>query len=283
MPLAYVNGTITPIERATVNVEDRCLQFADGLYEVIRAYGGRLFRLGPHLDRMRQGMAALDLPEPRTPAGLEALLEELRERSGEPDGQLYVQLTRGTAPRSHVPPPDMEPTLIVTYRAAAPVPEERYREGARAITHADVRWQWCHLKTTALVANVALRTLAHRAGAYECLLHRDGLVTEATSSNVFAVIDGVLRTSPRSERILSGVTRAAVLEVAERLGLPRREEAFSLEEVSRAEELFVTGTMTEVMPVVVLDGRPVGDGRPGPITRRLQEAYRDLVRSETAG
>ncbi len=283
MSLAYVDGRIVPIEQASVSIEDRGMQFADGVYEVVRAYRGRLFRLEPHLVRMRQGLGELEIPEPEVAGGLSALLEGLWARSGEEQGLLYVQVTRGQGARAHVPPAGLRPTLIVTCRAVGPHPEQRYREGVKAITHGDVRWEWCHLKTTALVANVMLRTRAQRAGAYECLLHREGMVTEATAANAFAVVDGVLRTAPCSNQILAGVTRAAVLELAQELNLPHAERSFSQVEAARAEELFVTGTHTEIMPVVDLDGRVVGDGRPGPVTVRLLEAYRGLVQAEVGG
>jgi D-alanine transaminase len=271
---------MVPIDEASVSIEDRGMQFADGVYEVVRAYRGRLFRLEPHLVRLRQGLRELEIPEPEVPGGITRLLERLWAESGEEQGLLYLQVTRGRGARTHVPPAGLRPTLVVTCRAVGPHPEQRYREGVKAITHRDVRWEWCHLKTTALVANVMLRTRAQRAGGYECLLHRDGLITEATAANVFAVIDGVLRTAPRSHQILAGVTRAAVLELAIKLGLPHAERPFSLVEAARAAELFVTGTHTEIMPVVDLDGQAVGDGRAGPVTVRLLEAYRDLVQSE---
>ncbi|HSW10132.1 MAG TPA: aminotransferase class IV [Bacillota bacterium] len=280
MDLAYVDGRMVPIDQASVSIEDRGMQFADGVYEVVRAYRGRLFRLGPHLVRMRQGLGELEIPEPEVAGGLGGLLEQLWKASGEEQGLLYVQVTRGRGARAHVPPAGMRPTLVVTCRGVPPHAEQRYREGVKVIVHRDVRWEWCHLKTTALVANVVLRTQAQRAGAYECLLHREGLVTEATAANVFAVIDGVLRTAPRSNQILAGVTRAAVLELAAKLGLPHAESPFSLAEAARAEELFVTGTHTEIMPVVDLDGQAVGGGRPGPVTTRLLRAYRDLVEAE---
>ncbi|MDQ7793204.1 MAG: aminotransferase class IV [bacterium] len=283
MPLAYVNGQVLPIEQALIHVEDRGMQFADGVYEVVRAYRGRLFRAGPHLARLREGMAGLDIPPPEVPGGLAGLLDELWERSGETQGLLYLQVTRGQGPRAHVALQGLQPNLIITCRGVPPQPEDRYREGVKVITHRDIRWEWCHLKTTALVANVLLRTRAAGDGAYECLLHRNGVVTEATASNAFAVVDGVLRTAPCSQHILSGVTRAAVLELALRLGITSLEEPFTLDEAARAGEFFVTGTHTELMPVVNLDGLPVGDGRVGPVTRQLLDSYRDLIRTEIGG
>jgi len=280
LDLAYVDGRMVPIDEASVSIEDRGMQFADGVYEVVRAYHGRLFRLEPHLIRMRQGLETLEIPEPEVAGGLGGLLGELWKASGEEQGLLYIQVTRGRVARAHVPPAGMRPTLIATCRGIGPHPEQRYQQGVKVITHRDVRWEWCHLKTTALVANVVLRTQAQRAGAYECLLHREGLVTEATASNVFAVIAGGLRTAPCSNLILAGVTRAAVLELAAKLGLPHAERPFTLAEAARAEELFVTGTHTEIMPVVDFAGQAVGGGRPGPVTVRLLQAYRDLVQAE---
>ncbi len=278
--LAYVNGTISSIEEARVSVEDRGLQFGDSVYEVVHCERGRFFRLGPHLERLARSLQAIDLAPPLPMEQIAAEAKRLLAAAGLTEGVLYIQVTRGTAPRQHAFPREARPTLIMTLREAPPADEELAARGARLITHPDQRWARCDIKTTALLANVLAREQAARAGAEEALLYRpDGTITECTAANFFAVVDGVVRTHPADTWILQGVTRAAVLDLCRTLEIPCREEALRLGDLPAAAEAFITGTGIEVLPVAQIDRE--WRRAPGPVTARLRQAYRELVQRET--
>ncbi len=281
----YLNGELVPYERAMVPVEDRGFVFADGVYEVIRCYAGRPFRLGDHLDRLALSAAAVRLPLPWSPADLERAVDLTLAANGLDRGgaAVYLQVTRGPAPRTHVFPAAPRPTLVIIARPETG-PDPSLREGGVAVlTAPDLRWHLCHVKSTGLLYNVLVKQRAAEAGCYEALLVRDGLVTEGTASNAFVVLGGLLHTHPEGPHILSGVTRRVTLELAADLGIPVREEPVAAADLKAAEEVFLTGTITEIMPIVRVDGSPVGAGRPGPVTRRLQEAFSRLVAGGPAG
>ena len=273
--IVYLNGAFLPRERATVSVDDRGFLFGDGVYEVVRVVGGAYIDAGRHLARLRRSLAELRLPDPAA-AGTDLLAigaELLRRQGVGSDGEavVYIQLTRGAAPRRHAfPAPGTPPTLFVSAWAFVPR-REQMASGVAAITHADLRWQRCDIKSVNLLPNVLANQRATEEGAYEAILVRDGVVTEGTHSNVVAVLDGVLRTHPNGPAILAGVTREVVLELARDAGLIVREQAVTPAQLVRAEEVFFTGTTTDVMPVVSIDGRRVQGGILGPIARRLGE------------
>jgi D-alanine transaminase len=280
--LVYLNGTYLQAADARVSVNDRGFLFGDGVYEVTRALDGRLFAGDRHLRRLGRGMGELDLPWPEglDAAALHALSERLLRENGLTDGEatVYAQITRGAAPRTHAfPPPGTAPTVYVAAGPFTPQDDLRAR-GAAAITTPDIRWGRCDLKTIQLLPNVLAKERAATADAFDAVQVRDGVVTEGANTNVFALIAGVGRTHPADQRILAGVTREIVLELAGELGLPTREEAIAVTELAAASEVFLTGTTTDVMPVVRLDGRPVGDGRPGPVARQLHERLRERMR-----
>jgi D-alanine transaminase len=273
--IVYLNGAFLPRERATVSVDDRGFLFGDGVYEVIRVVGGAYIDAGRHLDRLHRGLAELGLPDHAAggPDLLAIGAELLRRQPAGNEGEavVYLQLTRGAAPRRHAfPAPGTPPTLFVSAWPFVPR-REQMASGVAAITHPDLRWQRCDIKSVNLLPNVLANQRATEAGAYEAILVRDGVVTEGTHSNVVAVVDGELRTHPNGPAILPGVTREAVLELARDAGLAVREQALTLAELVRAEEVFFTGTTTDVMPAVSIDGRKVRDGVPGPIARLLGE------------
>jgi D-alanine transaminase len=280
--LVYLNGTYLQGADARVSVNDRGFLFGDGVYEVTRALGGRLFAGDRHLRRLERGMRELELrwPEGIDAAALRAVSERLLQENGLTDGEatVYAQITRGAAPRTHAfPPPGTAPTVYVA--AAWFTPQNELRErGAAAITIPDIRWGRCDLKTIQLLPNVLAKQRAAAADAFDAVQVRDGVVTEGANTNVFAVSAGGVRTHPADRRILAGVTREIVLELAGELRLPTREEAIAVTELPEASELFLTGTTTDVMPVVRLDGRQVGDGRPGPVARQLHERLRERMR-----
>jgi len=280
----YPEGVVLPAGDAAVSVWDRGFVFGDGVYEVVRAYGGRWFRMREHLRRLRRsleetriGFDEVDVVEKA--AGALQRVQELEEA----DGLLYVQITRGAAPRSHAfPDPPAEPTVLVALTAVPDFSEE-VEKGVAVVTREDFRWHRCDIKTIALQGNVLALQEAKEAGAKECLFVRDGAATEGSHSNFFGVKDGVLRTHPADRRILAGITRECVLELAREAGVSAEEAAIGREELAGLEEAFLTATSFEVVPVVQMDGRPIGDGKPGPVTRRLQEAFRECVRRETGG
>lgn len=277
MATAYVNGRYMDLHEACVPVEDRGFQFGDGVYETVRIYSGRAFSLDRHLDRFEESARALEIPPPSR-SEVEAILGELLARDGVQEGQFYIQLTRGRAPRAHGFPKEGQPTLVA-YVQPVELPDPRlYQEGASAIVVPDLRWGLCHIKSTNLLANVLAKEKAHRAGAFEALQEREGFgITEGSSSNVFAVLDGVLRTAPEGPWILGGITREWVLRLAREQGIAVEERPFDRHQLERASEVFVTGTTTEIMPITRVDGRPVGDGRVGPVTRALMQAYSRLI------
>ncbi len=275
-PTVFLDGAYVPKSEARVSPDDRGFLFGDGVYEVVRAIRGRMVDLERHLARLTHGAAALALALDR--AGGAACVREAWARLldanalGDGEALCYAQLTRGAAPRAHAyPSADTPPTLYAFAQRIEP-PDALRERGAAAVTYPDLRWARCDLKTVNLLPNVMAKQAAAAAGAFEALLLRDGVLTEASHSGAFAVVRGELRTHPLGPRILPSVTRAVVLELAAGLGIPAREVAVGEAELRGADELFVASTTADVMPVVRLDGRPVGSGAPGPVARALAGA-----------
>ncbi|MBM3493017.1 MAG: hypothetical protein FJX72_01650 [Armatimonadetes bacterium] len=269
---------------AVVSPDDRGFVFGDGVYEVVRAYGGRLFRQTEHMGRLARSLDAARIAVRDTHA-LGGLMHDLLDRNGLADGDamVYLQITRGEAPRAHpFPRPPVGPTV---YMAVSHAPDCRsvQKNGARIVLLSDFRWARCDIKSIALQANVLALQHAKENGADECVFVRDGVVTEGTHTSFFGVVRGIIRTHPATNHILAGITRACVLELCEREGLPCREEALTEMELDGLDEAFLAATSYEVAPVVAISGRPVGDGRPGPIARRLLEGFHGMVRGESPG
>ncbi len=276
-PIAYVNGQFMPLEQAKISIEDRGFQFGDGIYEVVRTYGGVPFRLHDHLLRLEWSAREVSIPVPLSHAEWEALIREGVQRSESAACLVYIQLTRGVAPRAHLFPSPSKPTVVVTFRELV----DLQRQGAPVITLPDLRWARCSIKSLNLLANVLAKQQANDAGAVEAILVKDGWVTEGCSSNLCLVRDGTLVTPRLSDRLLAGVTRAVVLELAKTIGIVTDEREVHEEELALADELFLIGTTIEVLPVSTLNGVPVGDRTPGPVAQALREAFRSCVRSET--
>ncbi|HET8656911.1 MAG TPA: D-amino-acid transaminase [Longimicrobiaceae bacterium] len=280
--LVYLNGEFLPEREARVPVEDRGFIFGDGVYEVTRSVDGRLFEEPTHWRRLQRSLGAIeiDISGALDREAVREISERLLRENGLTGGHaiVYLQITRGAAPRTHWFPPAGTPPTVFLSAQRLEIPRELRERGADAITHPDQRWARCDLKTVNLLPNVLVKQRAHAAGVFEAILLRDGVVTEGTSSNVFGVLGGELRTAPLSNYILPGVTRGVVLELARERGLPVSEQPITLEELPRLDEVFLTGTTTDVQPLVTVDGRPVGTGRVGPIARALQEAlYRRMA------
>jgi D-alanine transaminase len=274
--IVYLNGQYLPYEQAAIPVEDRAFLLADGIYEVIRVYRGRPFCQDAHLERLARSARELRMPEPDL-AELAEVIPRLLHLNHLTDATVYIQMSRGAyQPRTHAfPSGNIRPTILVIARAAA-APAALWESGARAITVPDQRWARCDIKSTALLPNVLAKQQAVEAGAYEAIFVRDGFAIEGSSANFMAVLDGEIRTYPVCNYILNGVTRHVVLRLARELGIPVREEGIPVTALPRCSEMWVTSTTSEIMPIVELDGRTVGDGRPGPITRSLQAAFRAL-------
>lgn len=271
--IAFVNGRFMPLEDATVSIEDRGYQFADGVYEVIRTYRGVPFQLEAHLQRLERSASAIGLPMPYSISQWSQHITEAIRRGGFEESKLYLQLTRGVAPRDHVFPASTTPTAVMTVREMHALDAAVRARGVSAMVMEDVRWHRCDIKSTNLLANVMAKQRARDAGAYEAIFVRDGRVTEGAVSNVMAVQRGRLITANESERILSGVTRSVVLALARKAGIAVDEREMTLQELRDADEIFLTGTTLEVLAVVQLDGTVVGTGQPGELTHSLHRRF----------
>jgi D-alanine transaminase len=277
--IVYLNGSYIDGDKAVVSVNDRGFLFADGVYEVVRMYGGKPFAMAEHMQRMREGLGALRIAA-TAPDEIPAIADRLIRDNGleSSEATIYMQVTRGVAPRKHAFPKNVEPSLLVIVKALTVHPAEFFSNGVGAITLPDNRWSRCDIKSIALLPNVMANNAAHEADAFEALFVKDGVVIEGSHSNVFGVLDGTLITYPSCNYILSGISRDIVLRLAREMGIPVREGALPFERIRDVEEIFLTGTTTEVMPVTTLDGRPVADGRPGRITMQIQKAFIDHTR-----
>ncbi|HAM79972.1 D-amino-acid transaminase [Ornithinibacillus bavariensis] len=254
-------------------LEERALQFGDGIYEVIRIYSGTYYLFDEHIDRLYRSAEAIKIKLLYPKKELKELLLELLKRNEmTEDGKLYMQVSRGSAPRDHVFPKDVDPN-IYAYIGSQPRNLENLKNGVAVITQPDIRWQNCYIKSLNLLPNVMAKQEAYEHGCYEAILHRDGLVTECSSSNVYFVKDGKIYTHPATRNILHGCVRMAIERFARDLHIPFIEEAFMLEEIQEADEIFLSSSTSEVTPIITVDGKQISDGKPGAITRKLQAAY----------
>lgn len=272
--LAYVNGVFGPIAEAAVSIEDRGFQFGDGVYEVIVAYGGRLFLLEPHMHRLRRSAAAIMLDYDFDAEPLEPIITEGLRRCEFSDALVYVQLTRGVAPRSHDFPEKTAPTVVMTFKQFPSVPEELRQRGARMMTTLDTRWANCYVKAITLLPNVLAKNEALRRGYDDAIfVSETGEVRECTAYNLFIAKDGELAIPLRTESVLHGVTQSFLLECAAAIGLKVNERAFDVATLRAADEVFMSGTTVDCLGITFVDDQPIGNGRVGPITRRLYEEF----------
>ena len=281
--VVYLNGEYLPRERATLSVDDRGFIFGDGIYEVTRVVNGRLFEAERHMRRLEYGLRGIGI-DPRMSADQiidvhYRLIQENGLTTGE--GTIYLQITRGAAPRTHYfPPASTPPTVFLSASTFTPNDAQR-ANGATAVTYPDIRWSRCDLKTVNLLGAVLAKQHAVASGSLEAVFIRDGVITEGSHTNVFGVVDGELRTYPRCNYILPGITRDVVLELAAEEGVNVREAPILQQEIGRLDELFVTGTTSDVTPIIALDGRPIGSGKPGPITLQLGAALQRRLYANT--
>ena len=272
--IVYVNGAYLPEEDAKVSVFDRAFLFGDAVYEVTAVVGGRLVDFAGHLERLDRSLSEIALKPPLSHAKLRAMHQELLARNGVTEGGVYLQITRGVADRDFLYPEKAAPT-VVAFTQSRPVLEHPYAaSGIKVVTITDLRWKRRDIKSTSMLAQVMGKQAAKLKGAYEAWMVEDGVVTEGTSSTAFIVDgDGVVRTQPLGPHLLTGVTRRAVLRLAGDQGVRTEERPFTVKEALAAREAFITAATAFVLPVVEIDGVPIGDGRPGPVARAFRALY----------
>jgi D-alanine transaminase len=281
--IAYVNGRYIPLAQASVSIEDRGYQFADGIYEVVAIHRGRLLDEIGHLDRLDRSLHELEIAQPMGRAALRIVMRETVRRNGLDEGILYIQVTRGVAKREHgFPHPAVKPALVMTVRAIKPTSEAQLNKGVGVITIPDLRWKRVDIKSVSLLPNILGKEQARRAGAFEAwLVDEGGWVTEGTSTNAWIVTrDGHLITRDASKAILNGITRMALLRLAAKAGLRFEERAFTVAEAKAAREAFLSSSTSWALPVTSIDGASIGNGHPGTVTTDLREAYRREVAGE---
>jgi len=275
--IAFVNGRFLPWKDATVSIDDRGFQFGDGVYEVIRTYRGVPFELAAHLARLERSAKELNLIQPYSRVKWTQWIQQGLSQAGYQEAKVYIQITRGMAPRDHAFPLGISPTVVMTIRELHPLSVQIRQDGVTARTCDDLRWGRCDIKSVNLLGNVLAREEARKAGVFEAILVKDGLVTEGSLSNVMAIQSGTVVTAPEGPRILSGVTRTMVLELARKEEIPVEERFLSLEALYGADEVFLTGTTLEILGVVRIDGNTIGSGRPGSITKTLAARWSILT------
>lgn len=281
---AYLNGRYLPLAEARISPLDRGFLFGDGVYEVIPAYDGRLFRFDEHLRRLAYSLDAIRLPDPYPATQWRELLTGLVARNAAAMQSVYLQVTRGaTGNRDHRFPEDTAPTVFAMSAPLAPVAAAVLRDGLAVVTREDIRWQRCDIKSISLLGNVLLRQQAEENGAAETVLIRDGYATEASASTLFIVTgDGVVCTPPKDNRILPSITRDLVLELTDSAGVRCEERPVPVAELGTAAEIWLASSTKEVLAVTQMDGAPVGGGRPGPVWQQVHASFQDYKRSLAA-
>jgi D-alanine transaminase len=277
--MIYLNGDWMPIEQAKIPVLDRGFIFGDGVYEVIPSYSGHPFRLREHLVRLQSSLAAIRIDNPHSLDAWEQLVRDIVSRNPCEDQSVYLQVTRGVAPRDHAFPKGVKPTVFMMSNPLTTPPQSLRERGVNAVSVADNRWMRCDIKATSLLANCLLRQAAVDQGAAEAVLFRDGRLTEGSSSNIFAVKGGIILSPPKSNFILPGITYDVVIELARADNLPLEVRQVGEAEVRVADELWLTSSTKEVLAITTLDGNAVGSGKPGPVCARMHHLYQDFKRT----
>ncbi|MGB1108999.1 MAG: D-amino-acid transaminase [Gammaproteobacteria bacterium] len=281
--IVYVNGEFLPADEASISIFDRGFLFADGVYEVVPVLNGRLIDNDPHLARLRRSMDELDMPAPCSDAEIESAELELVQRNELVNGLIYLQVTRGSAERDFAYPANPKPSLVMLTQVKNPTETDSFKHGIRVISVPDIRWKRRDIKTIGLLAPCMAKMEAKRAGVDDAWMVEDGFVTEGSSNNAYIVThEGVIITRHLGPEILAGITRQVLLTVLEDSEIRLEERPFSIEEAHAAAEAFLTSATTFVTPVIEIDGKPIGNGEPGPVTRQLQTLY-TRVAFEQAG
>jgi len=276
--MVYLNGQYLPPNEAFISPNDRGFLFSDGVYEVIRCYDGYLFQMEAHLQRLQYGLQELRIKFTDT-LQLTEIANQLMEKNdlGMGEALIYIQITRGVAPRTHYFPPETTaPTVYITATRFKHPPNER-EHGVKSILVPDNRWTRCDIKSVGLLANVLARQQARENNAVEAIFVRDGVALEGTHCNLCAIFDGTLVTVPKSNYILPGITRSVVFELCEELGIPVKENPIFIEKLKSADELMIVGTTVEITPVIQVDDWSVADGKPGILSQKLRRVFREKI------
>ena len=271
-PIVYLDGRFLPLDQARVSVMDRGFLFGDGVYEMMPVYGDWIFRLDEHLERLACSLAAIDIPNPYVPGDWKSLVHELLEKNAASGHRsIYIEVTRGVGDRNHIyEGARLVPTVFMLCR---PLAARDYSNGVSAITHPDIRWDYCHIKAISLLPAILLKQRASKAGCFEAILIRNGEVTEGAASNVFIARDDRIMTPPKGNALLPGITRDLVIELLAGAGMACTETSITEQELRSADEVWITSSTMELVPVVTLDGHRVGEGTAGPLWRRARELY----------
>ena len=271
--IVHLNGELLPISEAHVSVLDRGFIFGDGVYEVMPVYSRHPFRMHEHLQRLQQSLDGIRLDNPHTLTQWETLIDALIECNDLQDQSVYLQVTRGVAQRDQAFPKETQPTVFMMCMELLTPSAGLVERGVSAVSARDLRWDRCDLKVISLLPNVLLRQLSADVGCAETVMFRDGILTEGSASNIFAVENGVILAPPRNNHVLPGITYDVVLELATTAGIPVELGQFEEERIRHADELWCTSSTKEILAIVELDGQPVANGRPGPIYRRMYQLY----------
>jgi len=274
--LCYLNGEYLPLNQAKVSALDRGFIFGDGVYELVPVYSRVPFRLDEHLTRLERSLGEAKIRNPYTRAQWRSNIYQVIDAQTFDDQGVYFQVTRGVAKRDHAFPKSLEPTVFMMSNPLVSPPQAQVDKGGAAVSATDNRWLRCDIKSISLIGNCLLRQMSAEAGAVETILFRDGKLTEASASNVFIVKRGVIHSPPKSNLILPGITYDVVSELARANNLPIEFRDVAEAEVRAADEIWVTSSSKEVLAIVELDGKPVGDGRPGPVFRRMHQLYQEF-------
>lgn len=271
--ICYLNGEFLPLEEAKVPVLDRGFIFGDGIYEMIPSFSGHTFRLQEHLQRLISSLEAIHITNPHSLSEWSGLIKELVEKNHAKHQAIYLQITRGVAHRDHAFPEESDPTIFIMSNS---LPESQKAKPVSAAVIPDPRWNSCDIKAISLLPNVLLRHQAREKGAYEAILIRDGFLTEGAASNVFIVKDGVVKTPPKGPKLLPGITRNLLLELLQKNNIPCEEAEISEMELRNADEIWLTSSTKEIVPVIELDNKKVGDGKAGKIWHRSVDLYQSF-------
>ncbi|MFP7474120.1 D-amino-acid transaminase [Niallia taxi] len=280
MSIVWMNGAFIDRSEAKVDIEDRGYQFGDGIYEVIRVYNGKLFTANEHLERLLGSGDKLSIKIEYTVEELKLLMEQLVEKNKLETGIIYMQVTRGTSSRNHAFPAEDTPPTYIAYTKEVSIPYEQLDNGVEAITVEDIRWSRCDIKSLNLLGNVIAKQKATEAGCYESIQYRELTVTEGSSSNIWIMKDNSVKTHEANQFILNGITRQKIIQLCKENEIEIIEEAFTIEDLIDADEVFLSSTTAEVMPIISINNVPVGNGEIGPVTRNLQKLFKDAIESE---
>lgn len=274
------NGELTNRDSIRIDMEDRGYQFGDGIYEVIRVYNGKYFAWKEHFDRLYSSAEKISLTIGYSQIQLKHILDQLIEKNKVHTGSVYFQLTRGVAPRNHAFPGNEVQAVLTGNTKSYSRPVQSMEDGVSAIIVDDIRWLRCDIKSLNLLGNVMARQKALEADCFEAILHRDGVVTEGSHTNVAIVKNGIVHTHPANNLILNGISRQVMLNLCREIGINSKEEPFSVEELLSADEVFLTGTTIEITPVIQINKQQIGEGIPGTITNKLQEQFLRVIEHE---